>query len=296
MSTPTPAFPPGSVIRRVNEEPAIMFGAGRALLLQLAHPAVAAGVDEHSDFQSNPFKRLRGTLEAVYAMVYGSADLADGVGRRVQWIHEFVVGPEYRANEPANLLWVHATLLDSALGCYQRLVAPLGDDEVETYYQEMTEVAVRFGCPRSEQPETYADFQAYWDEQVSTMRVTDAGRRLGRQIVSPHLPVRAHVPLRPVIGLHRTVAVGTLPAPLREQFGWTWDDRNQRRLDRIEGRARRLFAVTPHAVRTGPVHLNGRYLLRQADQHVRAFDARTAAKAATAPAGPEPFFGGCAGQ
>ena len=108
-------FPPGAVIRRVNEEPAILFGAGRALLLQLAHPHVAAGVDQHSDFQHNPFKRLRGTLEAVYAMVYGPRELAEGVGRRIRWVHDHVTGPGYRANDPENLLWVHATLLDSAL-------------------------------------------------------------------------------------------------------------------------------------------------------------------------------------
>jgi uncharacterized protein (DUF2236 family) len=63
------AFPRDSIIRRINDEPAIMLGAGRALLLQLAHPHVAAGVDEHSKFQRNPFKRLQGTLEAVYTMV-----------------------------------------------------------------------------------------------------------------------------------------------------------------------------------------------------------------------------------
>ena len=136
----TPAYPPGSVIRRVNEEPAIMFGAGRALLLQLAHPHVAAGVDEHSEFQKNPFKRLQGTLEAVYAMVYGPAWLADGVGRRVQWIHTFVTGPAYEANDPTNLLWVHATLLDSAVSCYERLVAPLSDDDREIYYLSLIHI------------------------------------------------------------------------------------------------------------------------------------------------------------
>jgi hypothetical protein len=154
------AFPPTSVIRWVNDEPAIMFGAGRALLLQLAHPHVAAGVDEHSDFQHNPLKRLQGTLEAVYSMVYGPAELADGVGRRVRWIHDFVASPAYRANDPTNLLWVHATLLDSALGCYERLVRRLSGDEVETYYQQMTVVAERFGCPRSAQPADYAAFRS----------------------------------------------------------------------------------------------------------------------------------------
>jgi uncharacterized protein (DUF2236 family) len=274
-----PAFPPDSVIRRVNEEPAILFGAGRALLLQLAHPHVAAGVDEHSDFQHNPFKRLQGTLEAVYTMVFGPAELAEGVGRRIRRLHDFVTGPAYRANDPANLLWVHATLLDSALSCYERLVAPLTGDDREVYYQEMTVVAERFGCPRAAQPPNFAAFAAYWDEQVRSIEVSDTGRTLARDIVSPRLPWKLHVPLAPALGLQRLVAVGSLPAPLREQFGFAWDDRRQRRLDRIDAAVRRTNRVVPRAVRVTPVHLHGRFLLHQARKHVRAFDARQASEA-----------------
>jgi uncharacterized protein (DUF2236 family) len=269
-----PAFAPGSVIRRVNEEPAILFGAGRALLLQLAHPHVAAGVEEHSDFQHNPLKRLQGTLEAVYTMVFGPETLADGVGRRIQWVHTFVKGPAYQANDPVNLLWVHATLLDSALSCYERLVAPLSADDRETYYQQMTEVAARFGCPRTEQPADFEEFQAYWDERVRTIEVTDTGRRLGRDIVAPRLPYKAHVPLAPVLALQRLVAVGSLPAPIREQFGFPWDETRQRRLDRLDAIARRATRVAPRPARVAPVHLHGRWLLHQARKHVAEFDKR----------------------
>ena len=269
-------FPEGAVIRRVNEEPAIMFGSGRALLLQLAHPHVAAGVHEHSDFQHNPFKRLQGTLEAVYTMVYGSKELADGVGRRVQWIHTFVTSPDYQANDPANLLWVHATLLDSALACYERLVGPLGPAERETYYQEMTVIAEAFGCPRREQPADYREYRAYFDEQITTLEVTDVGRRLAADIVRPTLPLKLHVPLAPPLAAFRLVSIGTLPEPVRTQFGFPWDDRQQRRLDRIEAVARKLFQVTPRPLRVGPVHVQGRLLLRQARKHVEEFDARTA--------------------
>jgi uncharacterized protein (DUF2236 family) len=278
------AFPTDSVIRRVNAEPAILFGAGRALLLQLAHPEVAAGVDEHSDFQHHPFRRLQGTLEAVYTMVHGSAELADGVGRRVRWIHDFVTGPAYRANDPANLLWVHATLLDSALSCYQRLVRPLSAIEVEAYYQEMTIVAERFGCPRDEQPADHRAFRAYWDEQVRTIEVSDAGRRLAGDIVRPSLPLELHVPLAPALAIQRLVAVGTTPAPLREQFGFAWDDRHQRRLDRVHAVARRSSRIVPRRARVAPVHLHGRLLLRQARAHVAAFDARHAPSTSGAPA------------
>ena len=275
----TDAFARGSVIRWVNDEPAIGFGAGRALLLQLAHPHVAAGVDEHSDFQHNPFKRLLGTLEAVYTMVYGSAQLADGVGRRVRWIHTFVKSPAYEANDPANLLWVHATLFDSALGCYERLVRPLSADEVETYYQEMAVVAERFGCPRAAQPADYRAFRAYWDEQVHAIEVTDVGRRLARDVVEPTLPLGLHVPLKPLLEVQRTVAVGTLPEPIREGFGFAWDERLQRRLDRLHRVARAYNRRVPRRLRVAPTHLQGRFLLSQARRHVAQFEARMAQKA-----------------
>jgi uncharacterized protein (DUF2236 family) len=274
------AFPPGAVIRRVNEEPAIIFGAGRALLLQLAHPHVAAGVDQHSDFQNDPFKRLQGTLEAVYTMVYGSAALADGVGRRVRWIHDFVTGPGYQANDPENLLWVHATLLDSAVSCYERLVARLSEAERETYYQEMTVVAERFGCPRDAQPETWTDFRAYWDRSVEAMEVTDVGRRLARDVLEPqHLPLNLQRPLGWPLSIQRLVAIGTLPPVLRERFGYPWTKADERRLAMVHARARRVFRGVPRSVRVAPVHLNGRVLLRQARNHVAAFDEKMAARA-----------------
>ena len=274
----TPVFPPGSIIRHVNAEPVIMFGAGRALLLQLAHPNVAAGVAEHSDFQSNPFKRLRGTLEATYAMVYGERVLADGVGRRIRWVHDFVTGPTYAANDPANLMWVHATLLDTALGCYERLVRPLGTDERDTYYEEMTRVAEGFGCPRDEQPADFAAFRAYFDGQVETIEVTDVGRDLARDIVEPRLPFRLHIPLAPAIALQRLLAVGTLPSPLRDQFRFGWDDAKQRRLDRLHAITRWSNRLVPYRVRVAPAHLHGRYLLHMARKHVAEHDARMAAE------------------
>lgn len=273
------AFPPDSVIRRVSDEPAIMFGAGRALLLQIAHPHVASGVADHSDFQHNPFKRLQGTLEAVYTMVYGSRELAEGVGRRIQWIHDFVTGPAYQANDPANLLWVHATLLDSALSCYERLVAPLSAPDTEAYYQQMATIAERFGCALAEQPGSYAAFRAYWDEQVRTIEVSDVGRRLAKDILEPKLPLQLHVPLAPALAVQRLVAIGTLPPTLREQFGLAWSGADQRRLDRVHAVARAGFRALPRRARIAPGHLHGRILLRQARRHVTDFEARAAAAA-----------------
>jgi uncharacterized protein (DUF2236 family) len=262
----------------VSAEPAVALGAGRALLLQLANPAVAQGVQDHSEFKRNPFKRLQGTLEAMYGVVFGPAELADGIGRRIQWIHEFVVGPGYSANDPEHLLWVHATLYDTARRCYEQYVDPLSADDLETYYEEMASVAERFGCPRSAQPATAKEFDAYFARTVDAMAVSDVGRDLGGFILDPALPLHLHVPLRPLLWLQRLLTVGSLPAPLREQFGFAWTDDDRRHHDLVVRALRGVFAVTPRAVRTLPTSLQGVYLLWLARRHVRAFEARAAAR------------------
>ena len=267
-------FPKGSVIRKVNIEPAIMFGAGRALLLQLAHPAVAQGVQDHSEFKKNPFKRLQGTLEATYAVVFGSTELASGVGRRIQWIHEFVVGPGYTANDPGNLLWVHATLCDTALRCYEELVEELSPAEAETYYQEMKQVAVAFGVGLAHQPETLAAFREYMDAAVAQIEVTDVGKDLARFILDPALPLGLHIPFKPLLALQRLFTLGSLPPSVRDQLGVTWGAREQARYDRAQRAVRRVFHVVPRPVRTAGNRVSGPVLLWMAARHVRQFEDR----------------------
>ncbi len=270
----TDHFPPGSVIRRVNIEPAILFGAGRALLLQLAHPAVAQGVQDHSEFKANPFKRLQGTLEATYAVVFGSEELAQGVGRRIRRIHDFVTGPGYSANDPSNLLWVHATLLDTALHCYEELVGGLTPADAEAYYQEMAQVAEVFGVGRAHQPTSLAEFRAYMADTVAALDVTPTGRELAAFILDPSLPLGLHVPLAPLLHLQRLFTLGSLPASLRDQLEVTWHAGDEARYRRAQRRVRRLFGVIPPPLRTAGNRLGGRVLLWQARRHVAAFDAR----------------------
>ena len=280
----TDHFPPGSVVRRVNSEPAIMFGAGRALLLQLAHPAVAQGVQDHSEFKRNPFKRLQGTLEATYAVVFGSDELARGVGRRIQRIHDFVTGPGYSANDPSNLLWVHATLADTALRCYEDLVGPLSPDDAETYYQEMKQVAATFGVGPEHQPETLEDFRRYMAATVASIEVTDVGRDLAGFILDPRLPLRLDLPFTPLLRLQRLFTLGSLPPEVRDQLDVTWSARDQARYDRARRRVRRVFRATPPALRTAGNRAGGPLLLWQARRHVRQFEAKQQPARSTAAA------------
>src|SRR5262249_32614605 len=122
-------FAPESVIRRVGNSPLTpLLGGGSAVLLQVAHPLVAVGVVEHSDYHNDLWSRLLGTLRALYLITYGTREEADRAGAIVQAVHTrvrgttasqfgvFPPGTSYSASDPGLMLWVHATLVYSSLG------------------------------------------------------------------------------------------------------------------------------------------------------------------------------------
>src|SRR5919201_3920230 len=167
-------FAPESVIRLLGNEPVVpLLGGGSAVLMQVAHPLVAAGVVRHSDFHENLWRRLVGTLRALYLIAFGTKAEADRVGATVQAIHRSVVGrtnesigryprgTRYDASDPELMLWVHATLVHSSLAVYTRLVRPLSDEDQESYYRDMALVARIFGTPAGVPPPPLADFPGY---------------------------------------------------------------------------------------------------------------------------------------
>ena len=129
-------FPDDAVIRRVGGESILLLGGGRALLMQLAHPQVAAGVADHSGFESDPFGRLRRTLDATYTMVFGTPEQARAAAAGINAVHRRVTGPGYRASDPELLLWVHATLVDTALRVLGRFLRPLADSRQPDLQEE----------------------------------------------------------------------------------------------------------------------------------------------------------------
>src|SRR5690606_37387191 len=155
----------------------------------------------------------------------------------------------------------HATLTDTALRCHEELVRPLTDEERETYYQEMTVVAERFGCPREAQPATYADFERYMDERLAAMEITPIGKELIAFILEPKLPLRLHVPLKPLLASRRCYTLGCLPAPTRAQLPVTWGAKEQARYEQVQRTVRRIFSLTPTPLRPLGPRLNGLYLL-----------------------------------
>src|SRR5258705_13856349 len=84
-------YGPGSEAWALNREAMLLLGAGpRALLLQLAHPQVAAGVADHSDFRADPWARLSGTLRSYLRIVYGTRTAAHGEVSRPNALHRTI--------------------------------------------------------------------------------------------------------------------------------------------------------------------------------------------------------------
>ncbi len=247
-------FPPESVIRRLGNEPVVpLLGGGPAVLMQVAHPLVAAGVVRHSDFHENLWRRLVGTLRALYLIAFGTKAEADRAGEIVQAVHRSVVGRMQEsvgryprgtrsdASDPELMLWVHATLVHSSLAAYTRLVGPLTDEEQEEYYREMALVARIFGTPADVLPPTLGAFDDYLAGELSgTNLCVGAG---ARRVADVLLGARVPPQLLPAVPAHRLSSAGILPERLRRDYGLWWSPAHAAALA-VSARSLRLV-VTP---------------------------------------------------
>ena len=149
------------VSRRINAERLVMFGWSRAILLQLAHPLVAAGVTEHSSFRGGGISailRLHHTIRVMLALVFGDESARRAALDGIRTIHRRVNGrlpaaagifparTPYSAEDPDLVLWVHATLLESIPMVYELLVQPLSDTERDAYCAEGAAIAIELGA------------------------------------------------------------------------------------------------------------------------------------------------------
>lgn len=269
MSLPRDAvglFGPGSASWRIDRELVVLAGGSCALLMQAAHPVVAAGVVDHSTYATDPFGRLFRTLGSSFDVVFGSRSTADAAIARVNGIHRAVRGtlPDgrpYRASDPQALLWVHATLVDTALRVYGRFVGPLSTADEQAYHEECGRVAQLLGVPERVLPATIGELRAWMAERIAdgSVRVTPDARRIARTVLRP---IRAVPPIA-WRAMH-LVSLSTLPSELRRQYGIGWSAARERGVERIASLSRRSLPLLPPGLRHAPQ-------ARAADRRVAAF-------------------------
>jgi uncharacterized protein (DUF2236 family) len=226
----------GSVTWKVNREMVAVAGWGRAILLQLAHPSVAAGVHHHSSFRGSlrsSFRRLHSTAGAMLSITFGETEEMITAAARINAIHDRVrgridepTGGTYSAHDPDLQRWVHATLLESIPHAYEQLVGPLTGRERDQYCVEAAIMEPLLGMPAGSLPRDSAQLDAYMRDMLASGRlvVTDTSRALARAVLYPPNWQVAW----PAFRAMQLLTIGSLPPSIREAYGFEWRARDER--------------------------------------------------------------------
>jgi uncharacterized protein (DUF2236 family) len=254
-----------TVGQKINRERVTVLGWGRAILLQFAHPLIAAGIAEHSGFDQGPLSRLhrlQATVGAMRQLTFGDERQVARTAARINAIHDRVngrlgtaaaglaAGTPYTATDPALLLWVHATMVESVGLAYERFVGPLSRAEKDALCAESIDVASRLRIPDHLVPGSGAALDEYMSQvrDSGRLEVTETAKRLARGILFPPLLD----PTRPGAWLTRLVTAGLLPPDICRAYGLPWTPGRQRLLDIVAASFRCLLPITPPPVRFWP--------------------------------------------
>ncbi len=295
----------GGPVWRAAGDSRILATAGYALLLQVAHPTVGAGVMEFSDFRADPWGRLLRTLDYVHGSIYGGPELAAEIGARVRAMHRSIRGvrpdgERYHALEPGAYAWVHATLASAFVDGHRVLGSPMTPAGADAFWAEWRRMGRLIGIRARDLPEDWARFGAYFDDVVAHVLGDNPTVRLVLETLSaPAAPPLRFLPPRawravsgPAAAQQRLLTVGMLPAGLRHRLELPWGEREERRFRRLAALSR---ASTP-AIRGplgdfGPLYVRARRgALRRGDVAAGQRVSRPAARS------PAPALGAAPGR
>jgi uncharacterized protein (DUF2236 family) len=252
------------ISQRINAERLVVLGWPRAILLQFAHPLVAAGVAEHSTFRKGRLAavyRLHDTIRAMLALGFGTdrerQAALDGILAIHRRVHGtlreatgvFPAGTPYSAEDPDLVLWVHATLLETIPLAYEMLVRPLTAEERDAYCEQTAPVAVDLGARPADIPRTWSAMLDYLDRmyQSGAIAVGSDARKLADRVLSP-----IGGPGAPFAWMNRAVTIGLLPADIRQQYGFAWGRRQARACARASAILRTTRRLLPRTIALWP--------------------------------------------
>ncbi len=255
----------GTVAAKINREGVVLLGWGRAILLQIAHPLVAAAVADYSHFNGSAggyVRRVRRTVGGMLGITFGDPEAAQRIIDRINGIHGkihgtlredtgvFPAGTPYSATDPRLLRWVHITLVESMVQAYEQLVGPLTPAEKDEFCVEAADTGRRLGIADADLPKEFVALQAAIREAYDSGEIvvgTDA-RALAASLLAPPLgPVAA-----PLFRVTTLVTVGMLPAAVREGYGFRWDARRDHAFRVVMACVKRVRWALPAMLREWP--------------------------------------------
>ena len=263
---------PSPTTIRIVGDARLMNGAGYALLLQVAHPVVSAGVAEHSNFQEDPYGRLIRTLDYVNVSVFGGDAAAAEMGRRTREMHKRIKGvmpdgTRYHSLEPEPFAWVHATLVHSILKCARRFGSRPTPWERDVLYQDWRAIGEHIGVRPRDLPETYDEFADYVRTMESeTLRSTESVQTVLRTMVAPKAPPIGHlgegtwkVARWPASRALKLITIGLLGPTVRSRLGLSWSQADRLQFEAIAAGQRAASPLLPRTAREfGPTYLRYR--------------------------------------
>jgi uncharacterized protein (DUF2236 family) len=238
----------------------VLAGWGRAILLQLAHPAVAAGVDGHSSFRGSlgaSFRRLHSTASSMLSLTFGDTEQMITAAAGINAIHDRVRGrvpggdKSYSAHDPELQRWVHATTIESVPLTFELLVRPLSVQERDRYCADAALMEPLLGMPPGWLPRNSAELDAYMRQMLEggTLVVTDTSRALARAVLYPPRWYLAWPAFRAL----QLLTIGSLPPSVRQAYGFEWRARDVRALARWTALLRSLLRLLPPLARRWPL-------------------------------------------
>ncbi len=251
-------FPGDSEYRKLSIAPSTFFGAARALLLQVAHPVIAQGVHDHSEFDTNPAKRGIHTFVGVFAIALGTQQFALDIADHVFKAHIPIKGkipaygdkPErsYSAMDPEANLWVWATLVEGIMFGHKEVGYAVPRARLERMYQESKIFGQFFNVKPKYIPETLSDFEAYFDDMVQNhLEVTPAAKAVGDALLSG-----ARFPFTMFSWLFTALTVESLPEHIRAAYGWEKTANSRRIYGSLRGIMRVQYKLTPEFLIPSP--------------------------------------------
>jgi uncharacterized protein (DUF2236 family) len=260
-------FGPDSMTWRISRESIVFLGAGRAALLQLAHPYVAHAVEQHSATRADPVGRFNRTFLHVYGMIFGDLASAIGAARRVRGVHDRIHGPvdedvgryarghRYTAHDEQALLWVFATLIESSVICYELGIAPLSPAEKDTYYQESKLFGALFGISDEALPADWPAFKRYCEEMASGDALA-----VGRPALETARFLLAAPPgvLGPFKRVYAALTTGLLPPRIRAGYELPFGPAEQATYRRTLRAVERAWPLLPGRARFLPEYIEAR--------------------------------------
>jgi uncharacterized protein (DUF2236 family) len=251
---------PGSMHWRYGGEVRAYLLLVKAGLLQLMHPGLGAGVEQHSDFFNEPWERVLRSVPEIQGTTF---DWPHGnrTARRIRDFHSEIKGVDghgrrYHALDPEVYFWAHATIFDVLYQMIDQFDHPMSEAEKHRLYAEGCEIYRAYGVSDRVMPPDWPSFQDYFDRVCrEDLEITPAARGLidfarNPPTTFPLVPAPLYRLLRrPTARPLWWLAVGTLPAPVREMIGERWTSRDEWLYRRFRGLVRHTVPLVPARLR-----------------------------------------------